>query len=99
MRAAATGPVAPVPTNGGQSRRPVSPIGADTPLPEAATILAEQMRRIPGVERYADIALNELDQRGSRSVRAAWAMARDRMATDYGQLTVGELLSRFNRPG
>jgi flotillin len=110
IQAASTTPVptTPVPAappmpaapriNGSQSRRLVSPIGADTPLPEAASILADQMRRIPGVERYADLALNELDQRGSRSVRAAWAMARDRMASDYGQLTVGELLSRFNRP-
>jgi len=110
IQAASTTPVptTPVPTappmpaapriNGSQSRRLVSPIGADTPLQEAASILADQMRRIPGVERYSDLALNELDQRGSRSVRAAWAMARDRMASDYGQLTVGELLSRFNRP-
>jgi flotillin len=101
MRAAPTAPIAPPPpvrTNGAESRRRVSPIVSDTPLPEAASILAEQMRRIPGVERYSDYALNELDQRGSRSVRAAWAMARDRMAADYGKLTVGELLSRFKRP-
>src|SRR5688572_5203773 len=99
MRKASTTPVAPLRPNGGQSARLPGPIGADTPLPEAARILAEQMRLIPGVERYSDVALTELDHRGSRSVRAAWAMARDRMATDYGQLTVGELLSRFNRPG
>jgi len=100
IRAAATAvPGPPIRSRSGQSRRLPRPIGADTPLPEAATILAEQMRRIPGVERYADLALNELDQRGSRSVRAAWAMARDRIAGDYGQLTVGELLARFNRPG
>lgn len=74
-----------------------TPITAATPLAEAATILADQLRLVSGIERYSDVQLAELDQRGSRAVRAVWRMARDRVTGNYDQLTVGELLSRFGR--
>jgi flotillin len=93
MTAAAAVP--PLPTS------PVSrpqPITASTPMGEAATILADQLRGIPGIDRYADVQLGQLDQRGSRPLRAAWRVARDRMSAQYGQMTVGELLSRFGTP-
>jgi flotillin len=76
-----------------------SPISAATPLAEAATILADQMRLIPGIERYRDVRLADLDQRGSRPVRAVWRLGRERLGSRYGQLTVGELLERFTGRG
>jgi flotillin len=95
----AIAPMPALPSSGTSAVRP-TPINAATPLAEAATILADQMRLIPGVERYADVHLVELEQRGSRPVRAAWRLARERLAGEYGQLTVGELLARFgHRPG
>ena len=81
---------------GSSSRVNVPPITADMPVGEAAALLAQQMRRIPGIERHLAIPLGELDQRGPRPVRAAWRLARDRVADSYGAMTVGELLSRFD---
>ena len=93
VRAAMPGipPVAP--------KAAASPISADMPATEAAAILAEQMRRIPGIERHLAVPLAELDSRGPRPVRAAWRLARDRVAQNYGGLTVGELLARFGTGG
>ncbi|CAN5141074.1 hypothetical protein BH24CHL7_BH24CHL7_00430 [soil metagenome] len=70
-------------------------ITASTPLGEAATILADQLRNLPGIERYAGIQVGQLEQRGSRPMRAAWRVARERLGAQYGQMTVGELLARF----
>ncbi len=74
-------------------------ITEDMPVAEAAALLAAQMRRIPGIERHLAIPLTELDQRGPRPVRAAWRLARERVADSYGGITVGELLSRFGDRG
>jgi len=79
-------------------RATVPPITADMPAAEAAAILAEQLRRIPGIERNLAIPLAELDQRGPRPVRAAWQLAKTRVAARYGDMTVGELISRFRPP-
>lgn len=76
-------------------RSTIPPITADTPAAEAANILAEQLRRIPGIERNLAIPLAELDQRGPRAVRAAWQLAKPRIAARYGDMTVGELITRF----
>jgi flotillin len=90
-------PMPPVrPARGAPARRR-RPIGDDTTLAEAASMLAEQLRGIPGVERYADLPLAELDQRGPRPVRAAWASASNQLAERYGNMTVGQLLTRFRR--
>ena len=94
-RAAAT-PAMPGLSRAASAVRP-TPITAATPLAEAATMLADQLRLIPGVQRYADVRLSELEQRGSRPVRAAWRLARERVAGNYGEMTVGELLGRFGR--
>jgi flotillin len=96
--AAAASSVPPAPPRGPSSASRPQPITASTPMGEAATILADQLRSVPGIERYAEVQLGQLEQRGSRPLRAAWRVARDRMAAQYGQMTVGELLSRFGPP-
>jgi len=99
-RAARVTPLTQSATNGGAA---MPRITDDMPVGEAAALLAAQMRRIPGIERHLAIPLAELDQRGPRPVRAAWRLARERVADRYGGLTVGELLTRFgdqaNQPG
>jgi hypothetical protein len=64
---------------------------------DAAKVLADQLRQIPGIEQHLAIPLAELDQRGPRALRAAWGLARERVAGEYGSMTVGELLGRFSR--
>jgi flotillin len=82
-----------------QPAAPPPEIGPDTPVAEAAAMLADRLRGIPGVQRYTELRLSDLDQRGSRPVRAAWRIARGRVSGDYGELTLGELLSRFGQTG
>ncbi|MEO6349720.1 MAG: flotillin domain-containing protein, partial [Candidatus Limnocylindrales bacterium] len=89
--------IAPL-TQASAASSPLQQISSEMPVAEAATLLAEQMRGIPGIERHLAIPLLELDQRGPRPVRAAWRLARDRIASEYGGMTVGELLARFNPP-
>jgi len=64
---------------------------------DAAAVLADQLRQIPGIERHVAIPLAELDQRGPRPVRAAWRLARDRVSGEYGSMTVGQLLTEFEK--
>ena len=91
----AAAPLSQKPANGSRTSTGSARFTADMPVGEAAALLAAQMRRIPGIEQHLAIPLAELDQRGPRPVRAAWRLARDRVADSYGGLTVGELLSRF----
>jgi flotillin len=72
-----------------------APITSEMSVADAATVLADQLRQIPGIDRHVAIPLAELDQRGPRPLRAAWRLARDRVAGTYGSMTVGELLARF----
>ncbi len=99
-RAARLTPLAKTAANGAVA---LPRITENMPAGEAAALLAAQMRRIPGIERHLAIPLVELDQRGPRPVRAAWRLARERVAESYGGITVGELLARFGdaatRPG
>ncbi|CAN5598364.1 hypothetical protein BH20CHL6_BH20CHL6_11610 [soil metagenome] len=79
---------------------PVGSITAETSVDEAGAILARQLRGVPGIERYLDVALDELDMRGPRPVRALWRVARPRLAQRYGSLTLGQLMERYaDRPG
>ncbi|MEX2546279.1 MAG: SPFH domain-containing protein [Chloroflexota bacterium] len=97
-RATSQTPLASKPANGSGGAA-LPQITAEMPVGEAAALLAAQMRRIPGIERHLTIPLLELDQRGPRPARAAWRLARDRVADSYGGMTVGELLSRFGDAG
>jgi hypothetical protein len=70
-------------------------IGAETPLSEAASILANELRRVPDVDRHLDLVLNDVDSRGPRLLRSAWRLGRGRLAERYGNLTVGDFIDRF----
>ena len=74
-----------------------APITSEMSVSDAAAVLADQLRQIPGIERHVEIPLAELDQRGPRPVRAAWRLARDRVAGEYGSMTVGQLLTEFEK--
>ncbi|HUR16590.1 MAG TPA: SPFH domain-containing protein, partial [Candidatus Limnocylindrales bacterium] len=88
---------APAATLGAAPTR--APIMSEMSVSDAAAVLADQLRQIPGIERHVTIPLAELDQRGPRPVRAAWRLARDRVAGKYGSMTVGQLLTEFEKHG
>ncbi len=90
-------PMPPMPSSStsGESSAAAPAIGPDTPVTEAAAMLAQSLRLVPGVENHLAVPLAELDRRGPRAMRVAWRMARERLEDEYGEKTVGELMARF----
>jgi hypothetical protein len=92
-------------------RRPTTPGGVvesaaaaagvtrETQLDEAAVRLAEELRVIPGIERFGATRLGDLDRSGPRALRTLWRIARDRLDTRYGDMTIGALIDRLNDQG
>jgi hypothetical protein len=70
-------------------------ITADTPITQAAAIFADELRAVPGAQNHARLRLAELDARGPRAMQALWRLARPRLASRYGAMTVGDLLAGY----
>ncbi len=73
----------------------LSSIGRETPAAEAARILAQELSQVPGIQRYRATRLEELGDRGPRSARLLWRAVGERLNEEYGSLTIGELLEKF----
>ena len=58
--------------------------------------LTEQLHRVPDIEVYGAMRLNDLANRGPASARAIWQTAQGVLGKDYGNLTISELLKRFS---
>ncbi len=67
-----------------------------TTLDVAATQLANQLRGVPGIERFGLLRLAELDKTGPRPLRTMWRIAKGQLDDRYGQLTIGELIDRYS---
>jgi flotillin len=67
----------------------------DITLDAAAAKLAEELRVIPGIERFGGTRLGDLDRSGPRTLRTLWRLARERMDPSYGEMTIGSLLDRY----
>ncbi len=67
----------------------------DGNLANWAKWLADQLRRIPDIQVYDALRLTDLESRGPATARGVWATAKEVLARDYGKLTIGELLQRF----
>jgi hypothetical protein len=57
--------------------------------------LADQLRRVPDIQVYDALHLVDLETRGPAAARGVWNTARAVLAQEYGKLTIGEFLSRF----
>jgi hypothetical protein len=89
----AAGPARPV-------ARPESlDITRETTVEDAATKLAADLRSVPGIERFADVHLSQLDSTGPRPLRTMWRIARDQVGARFGDLTIGEVLERYGDRG
>ena len=101
----AIGPATPSSAaTGGRSTAPspTSVVGGKTPettLDEAAQALADDLMRIPGIQRFGDMRLADLETSGPRPLRTMWRIARDRLRRDYGDLTIGEIIDRYRSGG
>jgi hypothetical protein len=82
----------PQPTSAALAAAGLSP---ETTIDEAAQRLANDLRAIPGIERFGGVRLNDLDQAGPRPLRTMWRVARDRLNDRYGTMTIGEILDRY----
>jgi hypothetical protein len=83
--------------------RPARPrtadIGRQTTLDDAARRLATDLRAVPGIQRFSDVRLAQLEGTGPRPLRTMWRVARDEVDTRLGEMTIGELLDRYPRSG
>jgi hypothetical protein len=66
-------------------------------LSESAQRLAQELIRIPGIERFGGTRLRDLDRSGPRSLRVLWGAARDELSSRYGDVTIGMLLDEYAR--
>ena len=66
---------------------------------EAISALANDLRAVPGIERFGLLRLQELERAGPRPLRALWQAARERLDARSAELTIGEIIDRANRRG
>ncbi|HEU0237111.1 MAG TPA: SPFH domain-containing protein [Candidatus Limnocylindrales bacterium] len=71
----------------------------ETTLDDAALRLANDLRAIPGIERFGTTRLADLERGGPRPLRTMWRIARDQLDERYGQMTIGEMLDQASRRG
>ena len=100
IRAAATPiPAVPLTDTAAGPARPARPasidITRDTTVDEAARRLATDLRAIPGIERFVDVRLTQLDDAGPRPLRTLWRLARAEVGEQVGGMTIGELIDRY----
>jgi hypothetical protein len=68
---------------------------SDGNVAQWAKWLADQLRRIPDIQVYDALRLSDLETRGPAAARGVWATAKQAMNQEYGKVTIGDLLQRF----
>ncbi len=102
-----TSPMPPMPpvsdVRPGDKRRAATAAAAavglseESTLSESAVRLAEELRRVPGIERFGGTRLRDLDRSGPRTLRTLWRAARDELQGRYGDVTIGLLLDEYEK--
>ena len=62
---------------------------------DGARWMADQLRAVPEIARYAQVQLKDLAARGPRHLGAIWKVAGDDLIRSYGEWTVAQLLEKF----
>jgi hypothetical protein len=96
---AGTGTSTGTSASGATGTSAVGGLGRASTLDEAAEALAGDLMRIPGIQRFGDVRLADLDASGPRPLRTMWRIARERLGRDYGDLTIGEIIDRYRDGG
>jgi flotillin len=73
----------------------VAGLSRDSTLNKAAEALADDLMRVPGIQRFGTMRLQDLDSTGPRPLRTMWRVAREQLDREYGQLTIGEIIDRY----
>lgn len=96
---AATAPASPRTDTAAGPARPArlqsAEITRQTTVDDAARRLASDLRAVPGVARFADIRLGQLERAGPRPLRTMWRVAREQLDDRFGEVTIGELIERY----
>jgi flotillin len=82
-------------TAAGPARPASFDITSDTTVDAAARQLATDLRKIPGIDRFAAVQLDTLERSGPRPLRTMWRIAREHLDERYGLMTIGELMERY----
>ena len=82
-------------TAAGPARPASAGITRETTVDEAARRLANDLRGVPGIERFGATKLAELEKGGPRPLRTMWRLARERLDARFGELTIGDLIDRY----
>jgi hypothetical protein len=72
---------------------PIS-IPANASADQAATIVADALGRVPGVQRYGDMRLEDLVSRGPRAARTIWSAIPDAVRERIAGETIQGFLER-----
>lgn len=80
------GAVGPVP--------PSVEIPESMPIDQAGAVMAEALARVPGIQRYAEMTLGELAERGPRLARTVWRTIPARVRERYADHTIASLLEQ-----
>ena len=88
------------PPKAAESAEPMEPRSTATLEPadmveEGAQWMAEQLRAVPEIARYAQVQLKDLAARGPRNLGSIWKVAGDDLVRSYGEWTVAQLLEKF----
>jgi flotillin len=70
-------------------------IERETTVDAAARRLANDLRSVPGIERFGLLRLGELDRTGPRPLRTLWRLSREQLDDRYAELTIGDVLDRW----
>jgi flotillin len=100
FKAPSAEPEPPEEPNAAAAAEPMEPRSTATLEPadmieERAAWMAEQLRAVPDMARYAQVQLKDLAARGPRSLGAIWRVAGDDLVRAYGEWTVAQLLEKF----
>jgi len=96
---AAAKPAPATATTTGGAAEAADQLGRSTTLSQAAEALADDLMRIPGIQRFGGMRLEELETSGPRPLRTMWRIAREQLQGEYGQLTIGEIIDRYRGGG
>ncbi len=62
---------------------------------DGARWMADQLRAVPDIARYAQVQLKDLAARGPRTLGSIWKVAGDDLVRAYGEWTVAQLFEKF----
>ena len=67
----------------------------DANIQQWARWMADQLRQVPDIKNYGTVRLKDLAAQGPAAARGMWGTAREALVDEYGDVTVDDLLTRF----